>query len=229
MPSRWPKAWCVASSVSWKVSSVKSSSKTVHPFVYVLVTFITFRLMAVLLVKPGGYITANSDFTFYRLLASYASQGFYPSVDYWMEYQPLFPWISVGIYRLSLLLPGWGAPGFWFNLLLGTFFLLAETANLVLVYAIGRRLYSREMAIQSAWIYSLLFVPLLIMLGWFDVFGLTFLLLALYLMLTHRSLTSGMAAGVGFLVKLLPIIVVPVAFWREPSWQRRANIRPNAS
>jgi hypothetical protein len=201
---------------------VKSGSKTVHPFVYVLVTFVAFRLMAVLLVKPGGYITATSDFTFYRLLASYASQGFYPSVDYWMEYQPLFPWISVGIYRLSLLLPNWGAPGFWFNLLLGSFFLVAETANLVLVYAIGRRLYSREMAIQMAWIYSLLFVPLLIMLGWFDVFGLTFLLLALYLMLTRRSLASGVTAGVGFLVKLLPIIVVPVAFWREPSWRRRA-------
>jgi hypothetical protein len=201
---------------------MKSDSKTVRPFVYVLVTFVVFRLMAVLLLKPGGYITATSDFTFYRLLASYASQGFYPSVDYWMEYQPLFPWIPVGIYRLSLLLPNWGAPGFWFNLLLGTFFLLAETANLVLVYAIGRRLYSREMAIQIAWIYSLLFVPLLIMLGWFDVFGLTFLLLALYLMLGRRSLASGLTAGVGFLVKLLPIIVVPVAFWREPNWRRRA-------
>ncbi len=201
---------------------MKSGSKTIHPFAYVLVTFVAFRLMAVLLVKPGGYITATSDFTFYRLLSSYASQGFYPSVDYWMEYQPLFPWISVGIYRLSLLLPNWGAAGFWFNLLLGTFFLLAETANLVLVYAIGRRLYSQEMAIRIAWIYSLLFVPLLIMLGWFDVFGLTFLLLALYLMLTHRSLASGVAAGVGFLVKLLPIVVVPVAFWREPNWRRRA-------
>jgi hypothetical protein len=201
---------------------MRSASKTVHPFVYVLVTFVAFRLMAVLLLKPGGYITTTSDFTFYRLLASYASQGFYPSVDYWMEYQPLFPWIPVGIYRLSLLLPNWGDPGFWFNLLLGTFFLLAEAANLVLVYAIGRRLYSREMAIQIAWIYSLLFVPLLIMLGWFDVLGLTFLLLALYLMLARRSLASGLTAGLGFLVKLLPIIVVPVAFWREPNWRRRA-------
>ena len=79
------------------------SDKTTHPFVYVLVTFIAFRLMAVLLVRPGGYITTLSDFTFYRLLASYASQGFYPSVHYWMEYQPLFPWIPVGIYRLSLM------------------------------------------------------------------------------------------------------------------------------
>jgi hypothetical protein len=196
----------------------------ISPFWYVFITFIAFRLMAILLVKPGGYITSVSDFTFYRLLASYASQGFYPSIDYWMEYQPLFPWIPVGIYRLSLLLPNWGAPGFWFNILLGTFFLLAETANLVLIYFIGRQLYGRQVGVRIAWVYSLLFVPLLIMLGWFDVFGLTFLLLALYLTLLRRPLSSGVVAGLGFLVKLLPVIVVPVAFWREPTWRRRAAL-----
>jgi hypothetical protein len=198
------------------------SEKGTHPFLYVLVAFVAFRLMAVLLVKPGGYVTTLSDFTFYRLLASYASQEFYPSVHYWMEYQPLFPWVPVGIYRLSLLLPGWGAPGFWFNLLLGTTFLLAETANLVLIYLIARRLYDQEVAVRVAWIYSLLFVPLLIMLGWFDVLGLTFLLLALYLVLVQRNLASGVVAGLGFLVKLVPLVVVPVAFWREPTWRRRA-------
>jgi hypothetical protein len=195
--------------------------KPPHPFIYVLVTFVAFRLMAVLLLRPGGYITTVSDFTFYRLLASYASQGFYPSVDYWMEYQPIFPWVPVGIYRLSLLLPNWGAPGFWFNLLLGTVFLLAETANLTLIYLIGQRLYDRQIALRIAWTYSLLFVPLLIMLGWFDVWGLTFLLLALYLVLVRRGLASSVAAGMGFLVKLLPIVVAPVAFWLEPTWRRR--------
>ena len=202
-------------------STANKNALGVHPFLYVLVTFVAFRLMAVLLVKPGGYITAVSDFTFYRLLARYASQGFYPSVHYWMEYQPLFPWIPVGVYRLSLLLPNWGAPGFWFNIFLGAFFLLAETANLSLIYLIARRLYSQAIAIRVAWVYSLLFVPLLIMLGWFDVLGLTFLLLALYLTLSHRSMTGGVVAGLGFLVKLLPLIVVPVAFWREPTWRRR--------
>ena len=201
---------------------LSASAKALQPLAYVLMTFVAFRLMAVLLLKPGGYITAVSDFTFYRLLASYAAQGFYPSVHYWMEYQPLFPWIPVAIYRLGLLLPNWGEPGFWFNVLLGTFFLLAETANLILIYLIGRRLYSQEVAVRIAWIYSLLFVPLLIMLGWFDIFGLTFLLLALYLMLVRRPWASGVVAGVGFLVKLLPIIVLPVAFWRETTWRRRA-------
>jgi hypothetical protein len=192
------------------------------PFAYVLIAFVAFRLLAVALLRPGGYVTSLSDFTFYRYLASYASQGFYPSVDYWMEYQPIFPWIPVGIYRLSLLLPNWGDPGFWFNILLGTFFLLADTVNVVLLYLIGKWLHGQEIAIRIAWIYTLLFIPLLIMLGWFDVFALTFLLLALYLMLANRPLASGAIAGLGFLVKLLPLVVVPVAFWREPTWRRRA-------
>jgi hypothetical protein len=198
------------------------SQRTASPFLYIVIPYVAFRLMAVLLLRPGGYITTLSDFTFYRILASYAAQGFYPSVHYWMEYQPLFPWVPVGIYRLSLLLPTWGEAGFWFNLLLGTVFLLAETANLTLIYLISRRLHGEKIAQRTAWTYALLFVPLLIMLGWFDVLGLTFLLLALYLTLIRRPLSSGIVAGVGFLVKLIPVIVVPVAFWREPTWRRRA-------
>ncbi|MGD2207568.1 MAG: glycosyltransferase 87 family protein, partial [Anaerolineae bacterium] len=96
-----------------------------------------------------------------------------------------------------------------------------ETANLTLIYLNAKRLYGQEIGLRIAWVYSLLFVPLLIMLGWFDVFGLTFLLLALYFTLTRRYLVSGIVAGLGFLVKLLPILVVPVAFWRETTWRRR--------
>jgi hypothetical protein len=193
-----------------------------RPFLYVLVTFVAFRLMVLLLVKPGGYVGTVSDFEIYRLLASYASQDFYPSVDYWMEYPPLFPWVLVATYRLSLLLPNWGDPGFWFNVLLPIPLLLSEVANLILIYLIGRRLYGQETGTRIAWIYALLFFPVLVMLGRFDVLGLTFLLLALYLTLIRRPLASGAVAGFGFLVKLWSVIVVPVAFWREPTWRRRA-------
>jgi hypothetical protein len=192
-----------------------------RPIVYVLIAFVAFRLMVLLLMKPGGYIGTLSDFDIYRLMASYASQDFYPSVDYWMEYPPLFPWVLVAIYRLSLLLPIWRAPGFWFNTLLSTVLLLAETANLILIYLIGKRLYGERIAVRVAWVYSLLFIPLLMMLGRFDVLGLTFLLLALYLTLIRRPLASGAIAGLGFLVKLWSVIVIPVAFWREPTWRRR--------
>ena len=192
-----------------------------RPFFYVLVSFVAFRLMVLLLMKPGGYIGTLSDFDIYRLLTSYASQDFYPSVDYWMEYPPLFPWVLVAIYRLSLLLPIWREPGFWFNTLLSTVLLLAETANLILIYLIGKRLYGERIAVRTAWIYSLLFIPLLMMLGRFDALGLTCLLLALYLTLIRRPLASGAVAGLGFLVKLWSVIVVPVAFWREPTWRRR--------
>ena len=192
-----------------------------RPIIYVLVTFVAFRLMVLLLMKPGGYIVTHSDFETYRLLASYASQGFYPSVDYWMEYPPLFPWILVAVYRLSLLLPNWGEPGFWFRIFLSTVLMLAETANLILIYLIGKRLYGERVAVRVAWVYSLLFIPVLLMLGRFDVLGLTFLLLALYLTLRRRTLAAGAVAGVGFLVKLWSVIVIPVAFWREPTWRRR--------
>jgi uncharacterized membrane protein len=72
-------------------------------------------------------------------------------------------------------------------------------------------------------LYALLFVPIYAMLGFFDAIALFFVLLALYLILRGRLLGSAVSTGVGFAVKITPIIFVPVAL--RQLWDLAGDIR----
>ena len=89
---------------------------------------------------------------------------------------------------------------------------------------------SAQPAIRVVVLYALLFVPIYAMLGFFDAIALFFLLLALEFILRGRLLSSAISVGVGFLVKLTPIIFVPVALrqlW-DVAEDWRAGLRDGA-
>ncbi len=188
------------------------ASLQAHPeFVVILVLAIAFRFLAILVFRPGGYLGEMSDFGYYRLLLSFTSQGYYPLVDFWVEYPPIFPWLLVGLYRLSLLIPAWTEPGTWFYLLLSAFLTLVEAGNLIIFYAVARRLYDQARAVRLAWVYVALLIPVLLLFQGFDGLALLFLLWAVLLTLDQRPLASGIAAGLGFMTKLVPIAAAPAA------------------
>ncbi len=181
-------------------------------FLLVGVLFIAFRVFALLYFRPGGYIRDWSDYTTYLGIAQLSDQGLYPAVHYWLEYPPLFPWLFVGLYRLSLLIPPWlEDPRLWFNALLGMTLLAFEAGNLVLLYAIGRRSADRATALRAVVAYALLFTPFYVLTGYYDTLPLFFMLLGLYLTLEHGDWTGGLALGAGFAVKMTPIVLAPVA------------------
>jgi hypothetical protein len=190
---------------------LKTGIRVHQEFLLILVLAVTFRAMAILVFRPGGYLGEMSDFGYYRLLLSFTNQGFYPLVDFWVEYPPVFPWILVGLYRLSLLIPAWPEPGTWFYLLLSLFLLVAEAGSLVLFYNIGRRLYGRERATRLSWIYAALLIPVLTLFVGFDGLSLLFLLWAVLLTLDQRPVGSAVTAGLGFMTKLVPIAAAPAA------------------
>jgi hypothetical protein len=202
----------------------RATLHTHQEFVLILVLSVAFRLSAILVFRPGGYLGEMSDFGYYRLLLSFTNQGYYPLVDFWVEYPPIFPWLMTGLYRLSLLIPAWSEPGTWFYLLLGTVLVVVEAGNLVLFYAIARRLYSQERAVHLAWIYSALLIPVLTLFGGFDALGLFFLLLAILLTCDQRPVASGIAAGMGFMTKLLPVIAVPSGLQHMNRLSQRAKL-----
>lgn len=165
-----------------------------------------------------------SDFSYYRLLLSFTNQGFYPLIHFWVEYPPIFPWLMLGLYRLSLLIPPWTQPGTWFYLLLSTFLALVEACNLIVLYALARRLYGTDPATRLAWIYSALLIPVLTLLGWYDSLALLFLLLALLWALDKKPVASGIAAGLGFMTKLVPVVAVPAAWQHMKGWRQRLRL-----
>jgi hypothetical protein len=179
-------------------------------FLLVLVLFVAFRVMSLLAFRPGGQVLDFSDFYWYREFAQLTRQGYLPYVNLWTTYPPLFPFLMIGLWRLSSLLPPWEFPNLWFSLLLGGTFLLFEIGNLILIYAIASRLSNRRAALRSAWFYAVLFVPVYTLTGWFECFPLFFFLLSLYLLLRGRPLWSGLTSGIGFMIKLIPVVLLPV-------------------
>ncbi len=100
-------------------------------FLLVLVLFVAFRVMSLLAFRPGGQVLDFSDFYWYREFAQLTRQGYLPYVNLWTTYPPLFPFLMIGLWQLSSLLPPWEFPNLWFSLLLGGTFLLFEIGNIV--------------------------------------------------------------------------------------------------
>jgi hypothetical protein len=195
------------------ISPATPSPQAVSPrreFALILTLFVAFRVMTLLAFRPGGQVLDFSDFYWYREFAELTRQGYTPYINLWTTYPPLFPFLMIGLWRISTLLPPWEFPNLWFSLLLGGTFLLFETGNLVLIYAIARRLSDRQQALRSAWFYTVLFTPVYTLTGWFESYPLFFFLLSLYLLLCGRPVWSALTTGVGFMIKLIPLILLPV-------------------
>ncbi|NOZ05007.1 MAG: hypothetical protein GXP41_01465 [Chloroflexi bacterium] len=181
-------------------------------FLLLVLLFTAFRVLALILLRPGGFIYDYSDYHFFESFAAFSDEGFYPFVHYWMEYPPLFPWMAVIAYRAALHFPLWTDPRLAFYSLVGMELLPFEVGTLVLLYLLARRIYKQTIALRVAWIYALLFVPLYTWTGWFDTMPLFFLLATIYLLLDRRALFAGVALGIGFMSKVTPLLVFPVGW-----------------
>lgn len=209
-----------------------SNSPVFQPSLALLLVLVAgFRLGTLLLFRPGGFIYDFSDYGWYRLAAQFTNEGYYPFVDYWMEYPPLFSWLNVLLYRLSLLLPPAYDPRLWHHLLLGVTLLPFDLGILVLLYRIADRTWSRQTALWCAAVWGLLFVPLYTYAGWFDSMAVFFLLLAVWFTLVGRPVATGLTLGIGFMIKISPILPIVVAVQRFRSdraplrgWLSRANV-----
>ncbi len=182
----------------------------------ILALFVSLRLSLLLISRPQGYLFDFSDYDFYLEFGKLSDRGLYPILHYWTEYPPLLPWLSVALYRATETLPTLvGSSIFWFRLALGSVMLLFDVGNLALIYWLARTLHSSRRALQVAWSYALLFTPLHVWLAWFDTIPLFFLLLSLALAVKGRYGGAAVAAGFGFMVKVVPLLALPALLKAE--------------
>ncbi len=214
-----------------RLATLKATYQRHTDFILLLILFITFRVLALVAFRPGGLVLDFSDFYWYRSFAELTHQGYYPYANLWTTYPPLFPAVMIAIYQLSTLLPPWAFPNLWFTLFLGGFFLLFEIGNFLLLYLFALKIEEAERqrdeeangessysllptpysSLRPCWIYAALFVPVYTLTGWFESYPLFFFLLSLYLLLQRRPYLSAFFTGVGFMIKLIPLILMPVA------------------
>lgn len=151
----------------------------------------------------------ETDIPFFYALAAESDRARFPYLDFWVEYPPLFPWLTVGLYQLAAAL-GSADRELTFAVLLTAVNLAAEYANLALVYALGMRLHGRAQAFKIALVYALLFPPVRFALfGMIEPLAEMALLGSLLAGITHRPLASGLLAGLGILAKVYPGAALP--------------------
>ena len=205
------------------IQRMKTLYQTHYNFLLLVILAIYFRLMTLFLFQPGGFISEWSMYDYFLGVARVSNYGLYPFIDYWLEYPPLFPWLFTAIYRLSLAIPPWWHEQLWFSVLLGSTLLPFEIGNLVLVYLIALALHGQDTALKCGWFYASLFVPVYTFTGFFDCLPLFFILLTLWLLLKQRALWAGVTLGVGFMVKVLPAIILPVGLRTLRGLSRKAR------
>ncbi len=199
--------------------------RTHQDFLLLLILFVSLRLSLMLIARPQGYLLDASDYNFYLQLGQLSDRGLYPGLHYWTEYPPIFPWIAVAAYKAVEAVPTLqGDPILWIRLALGSVLLIFDVGNLVLIYWLDRTLHGAAGGLRSAWIYALLFTPLHVWLGWFDTMPLFFLLLALVLTVRGRSSSAAAVAGLGFMVKVFPILTLSPLLKGERGLLQRARL-----
>ena len=181
-------------------------------FTLVLGLFVAFRL-SLLFFWPADELARWSDYDYYYRLASWVDEGKLPYLHYWVEYPPLFPYLSVLIYLIAPRFETYAA-------VLALVQLLCETGSLVLLHRIARRTLSEPWAEQTAWAYALLFAPLATWWLSFDAIATFFLLLSIERWLAGRRTASALAAGAGGLVKWFPLLFLPAAVKFRRSWRQ---------
>ena len=186
-----------------------------NDIVLYLVFFGTARVLA-----PFWFGPRYSEFaSFHYPFAALSDHGFYPFVHYWLEYPPLFPYLSVGIFQFVSLIFGAGealhfqAYGVCLQILMG----LVDVANAALIYVLVSRRTDTVRAAFAAILFCLSFSVSFVASGFYDGLTLFFILLSLASFTRGRARLAGVALGLGVCTKILPLVLLPafVKFRRD--------------
>src|SRR5262245_61401651 len=90
-----------------------------HDLTLIILVMTLARLLAIIALRPGGYAAETGpDSPYHFQFGRWAAAGAYPFLDYWVEYPPFFPWLTVLAYKIATFMPAWIDQRFWFNLVL---------------------------------------------------------------------------------------------------------------
>ena len=172
--------------------------------------FLAFRLMMLITLRPE-HLTFFGDYPYYYELAKLSDRGLWPYLHYWVEYPPIFPFLSTIVFRLTAL-GGYDA----YVLALGAISALFGAGNLIMLMRLASRLYGEATAARLGWVYSALFVPLVFSWWQYETITAFCILIALDRFLAGRDVSSAIAAGLGVMVKLVPLLILPAVVLARP-------------
>ena len=127
----------------------------------------------------------------------------WPYLDYWVEFPPVFPYISLLLYKLA------GIREHTYGYLL---VILLSLVQAVTIFVFIKLCELAHQEIEARWrifMYTILTVGLVYGWWYFDPLVVLFTLLDIYYILSGRETLAGLALAAGILVKFFPILIIP--------------------
>lgn len=163
--------------------------------------------------SPLEGLRGFGDFaTFYNV----ASIKGWPYLNFWVEFPPLFPFVSGILFRLA------AGREYVYDYLLAILLLLADAGSLLLFMRLTNRLNGAG-GERRIWIYLFILVSLAYTWWYFDPLAVFAMLLAITLFFEGRDLAGAGALALGILTKFFPVLVL-VMVWRYYSIRRAVLI-----
>ncbi len=164
--------------------------------------FLLLRGLLFTLLPYSAFLGFGDQINFYRL----AQLPGWPFFNYWVEFPPVFPFLSAGLYRMA------GGNELIYCYSFAAIITLFDSASILIFWKLIQRLDAEYPAKIKLICYAaiLCFFPY----GWwyFDPFAVFFFLLSLWCVLTQKPLASGLSIAAGFLWKVFPMLAI-IAAW----------------
>lgn len=183
-------------------------------FRLLVILFIGFRLMMLMVYQPlliddvERGVGAQGDRVYHYQLSALTADGDYPFLDWWSEFPPVWYTLTTLVYQSQ----GQAVDYSTWSLMMAGIILIFEVGNLFLIRTIGKQLHGELIGMSLAWVYALLFAPLVFVFWNFEAIVAYFLLLGVYFILKGRDVRGGLAIGIGALTKFTPALIFGALF-----------------
>lgn len=170
--------------------------------------FFVSRLILILSLPMQGLQSYGDFWNFFPL----AGLG-RPFWDAWVEFPPLFPFLSRGIYLLS------GGREHAYIYLSVIFFSAIQAGSVYLFQKIAERAWGKDAGLHRTVVYAFLTVGLFYGWTYFDCLAVFLTLLGIYFVMESKQISSGIVLGLGGLTKWFPVLILP-AIWKWLGWKK---------
>ncbi len=178
---------------------------------WILVPLLVLGRLLIYLAMPLDGLHGYGDFLHFYQLASLPG---WPYFNYWSEFPPVFPFLSAVLFRLS------GGQEHVYDYLLIFILLLADAGSLYFFIKINDRTYAgNNRSLLRSLAYFVFLLSLAYSWWYFDPLAVFAMLLGMFLLLDHKHFLSGLAFGLGLLLKFFPALGLIIA-WRAFSWKK---------
>jgi hypothetical protein len=169
-----------------------------------LVLLVAARLMLLMTQTTEGLWGLGDSYHFFELSALPG----WPYFDHWVEFPPVFPFISELILRVA------NEEQHIFSTLLVVLFSATDVGNLWLFARIEKKVNPQPQS-WRLWTYFAFLAVLVYGWWYFDPLAVFCLLLGVDLLLADKDLGAGLILGLGVLLKMFPLLGL-VVLWRQP-------------